>query len=147
MPKELISRFVKICPTCQVRRGSSPSNSQKTPPYFENKRCSPSYEVDHHGRRSIQSDRSHHQQDLQEINWNDASNSAHYLQGTTSNYHHNAIATSSSRGYDSASVRALSNGPPASPSPLMDPTLRPMSTQTHYSYIAAASNSHRYNGY
>ena len=29
VPKELISRFVKLCPTCQARRGS---NSQPSPP-------------------------------------------------------------------------------------------------------------------
>ena len=34
MPKELISRFVKLCPTCQVRRGAgrnSPPESEKSP--------------------------------------------------------------------------------------------------------------------
>ena len=34
VPKELISRFVKLCPTCQVRRGanrSSPPGSEKSP--------------------------------------------------------------------------------------------------------------------
>ena len=34
MPKELISRFVKLCPTCQVRRGTSrnsPPESVKSP--------------------------------------------------------------------------------------------------------------------
>ena len=34
VPKELISRFVKLCPTCQVRRGagrSSPPESEKSP--------------------------------------------------------------------------------------------------------------------
>ncbi|QSS62485.1 hypothetical protein I7I51_02222 [Histoplasma capsulatum] len=35
VPKELISRFVKICPTCQVRRGGS----RLTPP--NSRRCSP----------------------------------------------------------------------------------------------------------
>lgn len=35
VPKELISRFVKICPTCQVRRGGSrltPPNSRRSSP-------------------------------------------------------------------------------------------------------------------
>ena len=34
MPKELISRFVKLCPTCQARRGASrnsPAGSEKSP--------------------------------------------------------------------------------------------------------------------
>lgn len=31
VPKELISRFVKLCPTCQVRRGTS----RNTPPHSE----------------------------------------------------------------------------------------------------------------
>ena len=34
MPKELISRFVKLCPTCQVRRGNnrnSPHESDRSP--------------------------------------------------------------------------------------------------------------------
>lgn len=34
MPKELISRFVKLCPTCQVRRGTarnSPPESERSP--------------------------------------------------------------------------------------------------------------------
>ncbi len=34
VPKELISRFVKLCPTCQIRRGanrSSPPGSEKSP--------------------------------------------------------------------------------------------------------------------
>lgn len=34
VPKELISRFVKLCPTCQVRRGASrnsPPESEKSP--------------------------------------------------------------------------------------------------------------------
>lgn len=38
MPKELISRFVKICPTCQVRRGGSrltPPNSRRSSPRLE----------------------------------------------------------------------------------------------------------------
>lgn len=38
VPKELISRFVKLCPTCQVRRGVSrftPPNSQKGSPGLE----------------------------------------------------------------------------------------------------------------
>ncbi|KAI2448397.1 hypothetical protein LOY97_006829, partial [Ophidiomyces ophidiicola] len=38
VPKELISRFVKICPTCQVRRGGSrltPPNSCRTSPKLE----------------------------------------------------------------------------------------------------------------
>ncbi|KAJ5145627.1 uncharacterized protein N7515_000191 [Penicillium bovifimosum] len=38
VPKELISRFVKICPTCQVRRGGSrltPPNSRKSSPRLE----------------------------------------------------------------------------------------------------------------
>lgn len=37
MPKELISRFVKICPTCQIRRGmnrGSPQDDDKSPPDF-----------------------------------------------------------------------------------------------------------------
>lgn len=37
VPKELISRFVKLCPTCQVRRGmnrNSPPNEGKSPPDF-----------------------------------------------------------------------------------------------------------------
>lgn len=37
MPKELISRFVKICPTCQIRRGmnrGSPQDDEKSPPDF-----------------------------------------------------------------------------------------------------------------
>ncbi|KAE8348355.1 hypothetical protein BDV28DRAFT_161425 [Aspergillus coremiiformis] len=37
-PKELISRFVKICPTCQVRRGGSrftPPNSRRSSPRLE----------------------------------------------------------------------------------------------------------------
>lgn len=36
MPKELISRFVKLCPTCQVRRGTS-RNSPESPPSPEAK--------------------------------------------------------------------------------------------------------------
>jgi hypothetical protein len=36
VPKELISRFVKICPTCQVRRGGTrltpPSSRRSSPP-------------------------------------------------------------------------------------------------------------------
>jgi hypothetical protein len=39
VPKELISRFVKICPTCQVRRGGS----RLTPP--NSRRCSPRLEM------------------------------------------------------------------------------------------------------
>lgn len=38
VPKELISRFVKLCPTCQIRRGVSrltPPNSQKGSPGLE----------------------------------------------------------------------------------------------------------------
>lgn len=38
VPKELISRFVKICPTCQVRRGGSrltPPNSRRSSPRLE----------------------------------------------------------------------------------------------------------------
>lgn len=38
VPKELISRFVKICPTCQVRRGGSrltPPNSRRGSPRLE----------------------------------------------------------------------------------------------------------------
>ncbi|CAG8195820.1 unnamed protein product [Penicillium salamii] len=38
VPKELISRFVKICPTCQVRRGGSrltPPNSRKSSPRLD----------------------------------------------------------------------------------------------------------------
>ncbi|OJJ44842.1 hypothetical protein ASPZODRAFT_70363 [Penicilliopsis zonata CBS 506.65] len=38
VPKELISRFVKICPTCQVRRGASrltPPNSRRGSPRLE----------------------------------------------------------------------------------------------------------------
>ncbi|KAI9933373.1 hypothetical protein MW887_007846 [Aspergillus wentii] len=38
VPKELISRFVKICPTCQVRRGSSrltPPNSRRGSPRLD----------------------------------------------------------------------------------------------------------------
>ncbi|KAL3470413.1 hypothetical protein BJX99DRAFT_267490 [Aspergillus californicus] len=38
VPKELISRFVKICPTCQVRRGGTrltPPNSRRGSPPFE----------------------------------------------------------------------------------------------------------------
>lgn len=37
VPKELISRFVKICPTCQVRRGShlSPPDSRRNSPPME----------------------------------------------------------------------------------------------------------------
>lgn len=37
VPKELISRFVKICPTCQIRRGmnrGSPPDDEKSPPDF-----------------------------------------------------------------------------------------------------------------
>ncbi|KAL1978800.1 hypothetical protein VTN31DRAFT_1659 [Thermomyces dupontii] len=142
VPKELISRFVKICPTCQVRRGSSPSNSQKSAPYLDNKPFSPSYEVNY-GRSSMQSERPHHQQDLPGVTWSDASHSAPQLQGAS--YHH-ATATSS-RGYDSASVRALSSGPSVPPSPMMDTTLRPMTAQSHYSYISATPTSQRYNGY
>jgi len=38
VPKELISRFVKICPTCQVRRGGSrltPPNSRRSSPRLD----------------------------------------------------------------------------------------------------------------
>lgn len=38
VPKELISRFVKICPTCQVRRGGSrltPPNSRRGSPRLD----------------------------------------------------------------------------------------------------------------
>lgn len=38
VPKELVSRFVKICPTCQVRRGGSrltPPNSRRGSPRLE----------------------------------------------------------------------------------------------------------------
>lgn len=37
VPKELISRFVKLCPTCQIRRGvsrNSPADEAKSPPDF-----------------------------------------------------------------------------------------------------------------
>lgn len=45
MPKELISRFVKICPTCQIRRGGlriTPPNSRKSTPNSESVTHSPS---------------------------------------------------------------------------------------------------------
>ncbi|KAN0075987.1 hypothetical protein V8E54_007257 [Elaphomyces granulatus] len=45
VPKELISRFVKICPTCQVRRGGShisPPNSPTSSPRQETASRSPS---------------------------------------------------------------------------------------------------------
>lgn len=45
VPKELISRFVKICPTCQVRRGGShisPPNSPISSPRQETASRSPS---------------------------------------------------------------------------------------------------------
>jgi hypothetical protein len=47
VPKELISRFVKICPTCKVRRGQgrgSPAASEKSPEPYEAspETCSPS---------------------------------------------------------------------------------------------------------
>lgn len=38
VPKELISRFVKICPTCQVRRGGprlTPPNSRRSSPRLD----------------------------------------------------------------------------------------------------------------
>lgn len=38
VPKELISRFVKICPTCQIRRGGlhlTPPNSRRGSPRLE----------------------------------------------------------------------------------------------------------------
>lgn len=38
VPKELISRFVKLCPTCQARRGTtrnSPPESEKSPEYMD----------------------------------------------------------------------------------------------------------------
>ncbi|KAJ5183215.1 hypothetical protein N7492_000831 [Penicillium capsulatum] len=44
VPKELISRFVKICPTCQVRRGGSrltPPNSRRGSPRLEMSSRSP----------------------------------------------------------------------------------------------------------
>ena len=46
VPKELISRFVKICPTCQVRRGGSrltPPNSRRSSPHLELMPRSPRY--------------------------------------------------------------------------------------------------------
>ena len=48
MPKELISRFVKICPTCQSRRGvvqMTASHSQRAFPRLEN--------ITHLGRKAI----------------------------------------------------------------------------------------------
>ena len=46
VPKELISRFVKLCPTCKVRRGqnrTSPEESEKSPEEYEHSPevCSP----------------------------------------------------------------------------------------------------------
>lgn len=44
VPKELISRFVKICPTCQVRRGGShlsPPDSRRNSPPMELARVQP----------------------------------------------------------------------------------------------------------
>ena len=46
VPKELISRFVKLCPTCKVRRGqnrTSPPESEKSPEEYEHspEMCSP----------------------------------------------------------------------------------------------------------
>lgn len=44
VPKELISRFVKICPTCQVRRGGArltPPNSRRGSPRLESTSHSP----------------------------------------------------------------------------------------------------------
>lgn len=43
VPKELISRFVKICPTCQIRRGlkgGSPHTDGRSPPDFADP-CTP----------------------------------------------------------------------------------------------------------
>lgn len=44
VPKELISRFVKICPTCQVRRGGSrltPPSSRRSSPRLDRVSRSP----------------------------------------------------------------------------------------------------------
>jgi hypothetical protein len=46
VPKELISRFVKICPTCQVRRGGlhlTPPNSRRGSPRLETSLLSPKH--------------------------------------------------------------------------------------------------------
>lgn len=47
VPKELISRFVKLCPTCRIRRGmnrNSPGEDQDTPPDMDD--TEPNDEID-----------------------------------------------------------------------------------------------------
>lgn len=54
VPKELISRFVKICPTCQIRRGGlriTPPSSRKSTPQSESISHSPGIQSPFASRR------------------------------------------------------------------------------------------------